>query len=106
MSVLSSGSDGELLIVSMVHNFAAGHRSAIWVLNTRLRVYYKKHGFLLRDGSLTPAISGLASRWSHREICNFGVKLGIYMCFGLHLGLANLYFGFLCNFPVVGNLGV
>ncbi|KAG9297736.1 hypothetical protein G9A89_011251 [Geosiphon pyriformis] len=106
MSVLSSGFNGDLLIINMVHDFVKGHRSAIWVLNTRLKAYYEKHGLLPRDGSSTPAISGLASQWSHRKICNFGVKLGIHMCFGLYSGLVNMHFGFLHNFSVVGNLGV
>ncbi|KAG9294280.1 hypothetical protein G9A89_021639 [Geosiphon pyriformis] len=105
MNVLGSGSDGELLIVNMVCDFAAGHRSAIWVPNVRLRAYYKKHGLLPRDRSLAPVISGLVFWWSYREICNFSVKLGIHMCFGLHSELVNLHFGFLRDFPVMDNLG-
>ncbi|KAG9307303.1 hypothetical protein G9A89_017131 [Geosiphon pyriformis] len=106
MSVLGPEFNRELLIVNMICDFAADHRSAIWVPNARLRAYYEKHSLLLRNESPAPAVSGLASWWSHRKICNFGVKLGIHMCFGLHPELANLHFGFLCDFSVVDNLGV
>ncbi|KAG9289725.1 hypothetical protein G9A89_014460 [Geosiphon pyriformis] len=62
MSVLGSGSDRETLIINMVCNFAADHRSAIWVPNARLKAYYEKHSLLPRNGSLAPAVSELASQ--------------------------------------------
>ncbi|KAG9289755.1 hypothetical protein G9A89_014490 [Geosiphon pyriformis] len=47
-----------------------------------------------------------AEGWSCKEICDFGIRLDIHMCFGLHSGLASMHFGFPHNFSVVGSLGV
>ncbi|KAG9287244.1 hypothetical protein G9A89_008874 [Geosiphon pyriformis] len=104
--LLGPGSDRSLLVVNLVRGFAEGHRSAIWVATAKLRVHYEKQGLLPRDGSMIPVISGLASLWSRKMVRDFGIRLGIHVCFGLHPGLASMYFSFLCDFPVVDGLGI
>ncbi|KAG9293747.1 hypothetical protein G9A89_019084 [Geosiphon pyriformis] len=85
----------------LVRGFAEGHRSAIWLPTAKLRLHYERHDLLPRDGSEIPSISGLASVWSRGVIFDFGIRLGIHVCFGLHSRLSNTSFGFLRDVPVV-----
>ncbi|KAG9300972.1 hypothetical protein G9A89_005030 [Geosiphon pyriformis] len=62
--LLGPGSDGDLLVINLVCEFAEGHQFFIWILTAKLRVYYKKYGLLPRDGFVFLTISGLASMWS------------------------------------------
>ncbi|KAG9296577.1 hypothetical protein G9A89_015169 [Geosiphon pyriformis] len=47
--LLGPGSDGGLLVINLVCEFAEGHQSSIWILTAKLRMYYEKHGLLPRD---------------------------------------------------------
>ncbi|KAG9305867.1 hypothetical protein G9A89_016519 [Geosiphon pyriformis] len=94
---LGADSDGGTLVVNFICHFAENHRFA---------AYYEKHNFLLRDRLPIPLVSGLSSLWSTKIIRNFGFKLDIHVCFGLHPCLTSLDFGFLCGISVAECLGV
>ncbi|KAG9304168.1 hypothetical protein G9A89_019730 [Geosiphon pyriformis] len=104
--LLGGGSNDKSLVISLVQSFAKSHRSTIWLPTAKLRVLYEKRGFLPHDGSIILVVFGLASLWSLNIIFNFGIKLGIHVCYGLHFHLSNAYFSFLGDFSVIGGLGV
>ncbi|KAG9290548.1 hypothetical protein G9A89_020918 [Geosiphon pyriformis] len=106
VSCLGAGFGGGILVVNFIHHFAKSHKSAIWILVAKLRSYYKKHNLLLQDGFSFSLVSGLSSLWSAESIRDFGFRLGIHMCFGLHLCLTKLDFGFLSGFLVAGIMDV
>ncbi|KAG9304333.1 hypothetical protein G9A89_019895 [Geosiphon pyriformis] len=103
--LLSPGSDRGLLVINLVCEFAEDHQSSIWILTTKLRVYYKKHSLLPKDGFVFLTISGLVSVWFCKMVFDFGVRLGVHVCFGLYPSLVSLYFGFLHDFSVLEGLG-
>ncbi|KAG9304494.1 hypothetical protein G9A89_020058 [Geosiphon pyriformis] len=106
LGCLNADSDGGVLVVNFVCHFAESHRSAVWLLVAKLRAYYKKYNLLLHNRLSILLMSGLFSLWSIETIWNFGFRLSIHVCFGLHLCLTRSDFGFLCNVLVVRNLGI
>ncbi|KAG9299947.1 hypothetical protein G9A89_009675 [Geosiphon pyriformis] len=106
VSRLGAGSDRNTLVINFIHHFAENHRSAIWLSTAKLKLYYKKHNFLPSNGLPISSVFGLAFLWTARMIWDFGFKLGIYVCFGLHSCLTSLDFGFLCGIPIMGCLDV
>ncbi|KAG9286753.1 hypothetical protein G9A89_012303 [Geosiphon pyriformis] len=95
-----------VLVVNFVCHFAKSHRSAIWLPMAKLKSYYEKHNLLSCNSSSVSSISGLSSVWSTKTIQNFGFRLGIHVCFELHLCLTKSDFGFLYDVSVIKNLNV
>ncbi|KAG9290937.1 hypothetical protein G9A89_011087 [Geosiphon pyriformis] len=120
LDCLGADFDRGALVVNFIHYFAKSHRSVIWlptakpgVTNRLLKLVANQfqnvscvEEISSRDGSSIPSMSGLSSLWSAETIRNFGFRLGIHVCFGLHPCLTRSDFGFLCDVSVVGNLGV
>ncbi|KAG9302048.1 hypothetical protein G9A89_021092 [Geosiphon pyriformis] len=90
LGYLGANSDGGVLVVNFVHYFANSHRSAVWLPAAKLRAFTKNIIFCHSAGTV----------W------DFGFRLSIHMCFGLHLCLTKSDFGFLCKVSMVGNLSV
>ncbi|KAG9283981.1 hypothetical protein G9A89_005488 [Geosiphon pyriformis] len=106
VSCLGAGFGRGMLVVDFIHCFAESYRSAIWIPTVKLRSYYEKHNLLPQDGSSFFSVSGLSSLWSAGSIRDFGFRLGVYICFRLHLCLTKSDFGFLSSFPVAEILDV
>ncbi|KAG9296319.1 hypothetical protein G9A89_014911 [Geosiphon pyriformis] len=94
------------LIVKLVCNIAESHRSNIWLPVTKLRAFYEKCNLLPWDGSVVPSVDSLSSLWAAGTICEFGFRLGVYLCFGLYSCLASLGFGFLDSIPLTDSLQI
>ncbi|KAG9297025.1 hypothetical protein G9A89_008611 [Geosiphon pyriformis] len=68
---LGADFDGGALVVRFVQHFIENHHSSIWLPAAKLRVYYKKHNLLSRDGFSIPSVSDLSSLWSSDVIRSF-----------------------------------
>ncbi|KAG9287222.1 hypothetical protein G9A89_008852 [Geosiphon pyriformis] len=96
--VLSLGSaSGDSLIVKLVCSLAKSHRSNIWVLAAKLKAFYKKHNLLSYNKSTVLSVANLLDLWTVGITYSFGIRLDIYMCFGLCLCLTSLGFSFLSS---------
>ncbi|KAG9297496.1 hypothetical protein G9A89_020898 [Geosiphon pyriformis] len=89
------------MVIGLVYNMVKYHRSSIWLSVAKLRSFYEKHGLLSCDGFAVPVVVSLSSVKPAEVICSFGIRLGIYVCFGLHPHLSNFDFSFLSHVPVV-----
>ncbi|KAG9286478.1 hypothetical protein G9A89_014644 [Geosiphon pyriformis] len=106
LGCLGANSGGGALVVNFICCFVESYRFAIWLPMTKLKAYYEKYNLLPCNGSSIPSVSGLSSLWFAGTIWNFGFRPSSYVCFGLYLCLIRSDFGFLCDVPVVKNLGV
>ncbi|KAG9285331.1 hypothetical protein G9A89_010806 [Geosiphon pyriformis] len=86
---------GGHVIINLVYSLVECHRLDIWLPAAKLRAFYEKHNLLLCNRFIVPLVIAVD------VICGLGIRLGIYMSFGLCPHIAGLGFGFLCNISLI-----
>ncbi|KAG9293653.1 hypothetical protein G9A89_018990 [Geosiphon pyriformis] len=85
---------------------SGGHIIVKLLSAAKLKAFYEKHNLLPQDRSVVLSVAGLLDVWAVDVVHSFGIRLGIYVSFGLCLYLAGLEFGSLYNILLTDSVSV